>query len=351
LPRSADVLFHGLADTATVRGSVRFAVGAGLGAAALAAYLLFVGVDTVLDRLTAITLATAAVVAVLVVLEGAADGIGVWASVRPLGEGLTPAQGVQFALAGDFFDTLSPAGPVTSEPIMARFIGVTTETTYSGALAVRSVAKYVKSGSQVLVSLALGVALLLGGNSQRVVLLTLAGALGVILVVGVVLVVLRHQLERGLVAVLAPVVVRVSGLLRAEPYDRATVAAAVARYRERVGLFRDRPDLVGLIALGGLLEQVLTATALWVALSGAGAPVAWLPIVVVIPLPQAASIVPVPASLGAYDLLLAGALTLVTGAAAAAAAAAVLVLRTAAIPFGLGAGGLCVAFLRGWRPV
>jgi uncharacterized membrane protein YbhN (UPF0104 family) len=334
-----------------VRGYVRFAVGAGLGAAALAAYLLFVGVGTVLDRLTAITLATAAVVAVLVVLEGAADGIGVWASVRPLGEGLTPAQGVQFALAGDFFDTLSPAGPVTSEPIMARFIGVTTETTYSGALAVRSVAKYVKSGSQVCVSLALGAALLLGGNSQRVVLLTLAGALGVILVLGVVLVVLRHQLSRGLVALLSPVVVRVSGLWRDEPLDRAAVESAVGRYRMRIALFRDRPDLVGLIALGGLLEQVLTATALWVALSGAGAPVAWLPIVVVIPLPQAASVVPVPASLGAYDLLLAGALTLVTGAPGAAAAAAVLVLRTATIPFGLGAGGLCVAFLRGWRPV
>ncbi|WP_276259973.1 lysylphosphatidylglycerol synthase domain-containing protein [Haloglomus litoreum] len=334
-----------------MRGYVRFAVGAGLGAAALAAYLWFVGVGTVLDRLGAVTLSVAAVVAVLVVLEGAADGIGVWASVRPLGDGLTGPQGVQFALAGDFFDTLSPAGPVTSEPIMARFIGVTTDTTYSGALAVRSVAKYVKSGSQVLVSLALGAVLLLGGNSQRVVLLTLAGALGVILVVGVVLVVLRRQLSRGLVAVLAPVVARVSGLWRAEPLDRAAVEAAVARYRERIGLFRDRPDLLALIALGGLLEQVLTATALWVALSGAGAPVAWLPIVVVIPLPQAASVVPVPASLGAYDLLLAGALTLVTGAAAAAAAAAVLLLRTAAIPFALGAGGLCVAFLRGWRPV
>jgi uncharacterized membrane protein YbhN (UPF0104 family) len=334
-----------------VRGYVRFAVGAGLGAAALAAYLWFVGVDTALQRLTAITLTTAAVVAGLVVLEGLADGIGVWASVRPLGGGLTGPQGVQFALAGDFFDTLSPAGPVTSEPIMARFIGVTTETTYSGALAVRSVAKYVKSGAQVCVSLALGAALLLGGNSQRVVLLTLAGALVVILVLGVALVVLRHQLSRGLVAVLAPVVVRVTGLWRDDPLDRAAVEAAVARYRQRVGLFRDRPDLLGLIALGGLVEQVLTATALWVALAGAGAPVAWLPIVVVIPLPQAASVVPVPASLGAYDLLLAGALTLSTGAAAAAAAAAVLLLRTAAIPFRLGAGGVCVAFLRGWRPV
>jgi uncharacterized membrane protein YbhN (UPF0104 family) len=334
-----------------VRASVRFAVGAGLGAAALAAYLWYVGVDTVVQRLGAVTLATGAAVTALVVLEGLADGIGVWASVRPLGDGLTAGQGVQFALAGDFFDILSPAGPVTSEPIMARFIGVTTDTTYSGALAVRSVAKYVKSGSQVLLSLLLGTALLLGGDSPRVVLLTLAGALAVLVVLGIVLVALRRRLERGLVVVLTPVVTRVSTLVRDDPLDREAVAVAVGRYRARIGLFRDRPDLVGLIALGGLLEQALTAAALWVALAGTGAPAAWLPIVVVIPLPQAASIVPVPASLGAYDLLLAGALALAAGAAPAAAAAAVLVVRTATIPFGLGAGGLCVAFLRGWRPV
>ena len=332
-----------------MRDLLRFAIGAGLGVAALVGYLLYVGVGTVAQRLTAVTLGVAAAVAVLVVLEGLADGIGLWASVRPLGDGLTGGQGVQFALAGDFFDTLSPAGPVSSEPIMARFISVTTDTGYSDALAVRTVAKYVKSGAQVLLSLLLGGVLLFVGPSPRVVLLTLGAALGVLLVAGGLLLALRSSLSRGIVALVAPVVSRVSALYREEPYDRSVVASAVERFWARILRFREAPELLALIAFGGVLEQLLTATALWVALSGTGTAVALLPIVVVIPLPQAASVVPVPASLGAYDLVLAGALVLATGAGNAGAAAAVLVVRTASIPFGLGAGGVCVAFLRGWR--
>jgi uncharacterized membrane protein YbhN (UPF0104 family) len=108
--------------------------------------------------------------------------------------------------------------------------------------------------------------------------------------------------------------------------------------------------LLALVGLGGVFEQLLTAGALWVALAGTGTPVAVLPIVALIPLPQAASVVPVPASIGAYDVLLSGALVVVTGAPAPAAAAAVLVVRTVSLPFGLSAGGLSVAFLRGWSP-
>jgi len=131
-----------------VRPFVRFIVGATLGLAAIAVYLSVVGVTTVLDRATTLAPVVAILVLGLVLVEGAADGIGVWASVRPLNGGISPSKSVQFAFAGDFFDTLSPAGPVTSEPIMARFFAVETETSYSEALGVRGVAKYVKSGAQ-----------------------------------------------------------------------------------------------------------------------------------------------------------------------------------------------------------
>lgn len=69
-----------------------------------------------------------------------------------------------------------------------------------------------------------------------------------------------------------------------------------------------------------------------------------------VPLPQVASVVPTPGSLGAYDVLLGGVVALATGAPDPAATAAVVVFRMVGLPFGLAAGGLSVAFLRGWRP-
>jgi hypothetical protein len=332
-----------------VRRLFRFLAGVGLGALGLGVYLYTVGVGAVLDRATAVTLSALGLVVLLVVLEGVADGIGVWASVRPLNGGLSGPQSVQFALAGDFFDILSPAGPVSSEPIMAQFIGATTETSYGEALGVRGVAKYVKSGAQLLLSGVLGLAVLTGGANARSLLYVLAGALGTVVVVGLLLVAFRSVLARVTVAVVTPVVARLSRLYREEPHDRATVVGAVERLQRRVGEFRGRPGLLGLVALGGLLEQLLTATALWVALDGTGQTAALLPIVVLVPLPQAASVVPIPASLGAYDVLLSGALTVVVGVSVVPATAAVLLVRTATIPFGLGVGGVCAAFMRGWR--
>ena len=290
------------------------------------------------------------VVLVLVVAEAVADSLGMWASVRPLGAGLSVPRSVQFAFAGDFFDTLSPAGPVSSEPIMARFVGVATETTYSEALGVRGLAKYVKSVTQLLVSTAIVGVLLLDGVTPRFVAVTLGGAAIALLVVGTVVVRSRVTLSRGLTAVLGPVVGRLSALYREQPHSPEAVAAAVDRFWLRIVRFRDEPGLLGLIALGGCLEQLLTAAALWVALAGTGTTVAILPIVAVVPLPQAASALPVPASLGAYDILLAGALVLMTGAVLADATAAALVVRTFSLTVALVGGGVATGFLRGWRP-
>jgi hypothetical protein len=329
---------------------VRFLAGVGLGAAGLGVYLSTVGASDVLDAAARVTTTALALVVLLVVLEGLADGIGVWASVRPLDGGLSVPQSVQFALAGDFFDILSPAGPVSSEPIMAQFIGATTGTSYSEALGVRSVAKYVKSGAQLVFSGLLGLAVLTGSADSRSVLVVLGGALAAVAALGLLLYVFRGVLTRGLVAGATPVVTRLSALYREEPHDRSTVEAAVGKFAARIGGFRETPRLLALVALGGVLEQLLTATALWVALDGTGQTAALLPIVVLVPLPQAASVVPIPASLGAYDVLLAGVLTAVTGVALVPATAAVVLVRTTSIPFGLGAGGLCAAFMRGWRP-
>lgn len=333
-----------------MRRLVRFVAGVALGGGALAAYLRLVGVGEVVGRAAVGESWVVGAVVVLVVAEGLADSIGVWASVEPLGRGVSAGESVQFALAGDFFDILSPAGPVSSEPIMAQFIGATTDTSYSEALGVRSVAKYAKAGTQLAVSTALGLVLLARGVPLRPVVAPLGvGVLGV-LVVGIVVLRSHPVLTEALVVVVSPVVARVSSLSRDPPHDRRVVERALERYWARVVGFRGRPGLLLLIALGGVLEQLLVAVALWVALAGSGSPAALLPIVVVVPLPQVASVVPVPASLGAYDVLLSGALVLLTGAPAAATAAAVLLVRTVSIPFGLSTGGLAVAFLRGWRP-
>jgi uncharacterized membrane protein YbhN (UPF0104 family) len=333
-----------------MRRATRFVLGAGLGGGALLAYLQWVGVDTVLARAAAVAPWALAAVVALVVAEGLVDAVGVWASVRPLGRGLTGGQSVQFALAGDFFDVLSPAGPVSSEPIMAQFIGATTRTSYSEALGVRGVAKYVKSAAQLLVSTALGLALVAGGSPVGSVLVTLGGAVVGLGAFGAVVLRARTPLSTGVALVVAPVVRRVSALYREDPHGRAAVEGALDRFWGRVLAFGDEPGLLALVALAGVAEQVLTAAALWVALAGTGAPVWFLPVLVAVPLPQAASVVPVPASVGAYDVLMGGVLVLLTGAPAAAAAAAVLVVRTASVPFGVAVGGLSVAFLRGWRP-
>jgi uncharacterized membrane protein YbhN (UPF0104 family) len=333
-----------------VRKTLRFGVGVALGAGALAAYLSSVGVDSVAGRLSGVLPVFAAAVVCLVVVEGVTDSLGVWASVEPLGDGLTAGQSVQFALAGDFFDTLSPAGPVSSEPIMARFIGVTTATTYSDALAVRGVAKYVKAGAQAVLSTVLGVFLFLGGPSPGFLVGTMAAAGVALAIAGAALLWFRDYLTGGIVVVLAPVVTRVSALYREDPHDRSVVAAAVERFWERILRFRERPRLLAYVALAGILEQLVVAGALWAALEGVGVAVPLLPIAAVVPLPRVSVVLPMPASLGAYDVLLGGALALVTGAPADGAAAAVVLFRTVAITFALSAGGLSVAFLRGWRP-
>lgn len=333
-----------------VHRHLRFVLGILLGGSALVGYLWYVGPAIVLERASAIAGWAIAAVAVLVVAEAAADGVGVWASVRPLNGGLSPGRSVQFAFAGDFFDVLSPAGPVSSEPIMAQFFGVATGTSYSEALGVRGVAKYVKSAAQLLLSVLLVSVLLIGGSAPRSFLFTLAGAAITLGVVGVAIVLARDWVARAVVRVLTPVVTTISALYRSEPHGRATVTDAVARFRTRVATFRNAPGLIALIAVGGLLEQLLTAGALWVALSGTGTGVALVAIVALVPLPQAASVVPIPGSLGAYDLLLAGALVATTGTPAASAAAAVLVVRTFGLSVSLAGGGLAVAFLRGWRP-
>lgn len=316
----------------------------------LAGYLYTVGAATVLDRAVAVTPWALGVVALLVVLEGLADAIGVWASIAPLGDGISPGESVQFALAGDFFDTLSPAGPVSSEPIMARFFSVATDTGYSEALGVRSTAKYVKAGAQLLLSAGLGTVVLLGTPDVTPILLTFGASIVGLAAFGAVVLRTRTYLSTGLVTVLTPVVTQVSALYRDRPYDRAFVAAGVETYWQRIVGFRETPGLLALIVAGGLIEQFLTAAALWVALAGLGVEGAFLPILVVIPLPQVASVVPIPGSLGAYDLLLAGALAVAAGVPTTAATAAVLVLRTLALPFSGLAGGLSVAYLRGWRP-
>jgi uncharacterized membrane protein YbhN (UPF0104 family) len=334
-----------------VRRVTRFALGVALGGGALSAYLAFVGVADVAARVRVVAPWAVAAVVALVVAEGVSDGLGVWASVRPLEGGLTPGRSVQFAMAGDFFDTLSPAGPVSSEPIMARFIGVSTGTTYAEALAVRTVAKYVKAAAQLLVSASVAVGLAVGASgSPRVVVLALGGAVGALVVVGAAALRFRAAVSTLVVVVATPVVVRVSALYRDEPHDRGVVERAVERFWSRTLRFRDRPGLVALVAIAGVTEQVLVALALWTALAGTGTPVALLPILAVVTLPEAASVIPLPASLGAYDVLLAGAIVLVTGAPSAAAAAAVLVVRTTSLPFRLAVGGVAVALLRGWWP-
>jgi len=331
-----------------VRASLRFLVGIALGGGAVVAYLAVVGADDVLARVTAVAPLTIALVVTLVVAEGVADGLGVWASIRPLGDGLSGGRSVQFALAGDFFDTVSPAGPVSSEPILAQFVGVTTETTYSEALGVRAVAKYLKSGTQLLVSTALVAVLVLGGpvpDTATSVVVVVVAAAAVFVVAGVVLVRSHEQVSPGLVAVLAPVLSRLPRLSR----DRDEVKRAVDRFVSRALLFRSAPRLVALIAIGGLLEQ-LSAAALYVALAGTGTPVGLLPLLALVPFPQAATILPAPGSFGAYDGAMSGGLVLAASVPAAAALAAVLVVRTITFPFALVAGGIAVAFLRGWRP-
>jgi hypothetical protein len=335
-----------------VRRTLRFLAGVLVGGGALAGYLAFVGVDSVAARLSAVAPGVLAAVAVLVVTEGVVDGLGFWASVRPLGDGLTGSRSVQFAVAGDFFDAVSPAGPVSSEPIMATFVETATGTTYSEALAVRSVAKYVKSGAQLLVSTLAALAVVLGGPAPRYVLTTLGGAVVGLALVGVVVVRLRDPISGGLAVVLGPVVRWVSGLYRETPHDRSVVDRALERFWSRIVRFRGRPGLLALVAVGGVAEQLLTATVLWVALVGVGAEVgvlAVVPLVAVVPLPQVASAVPIPGSLGAYDVLLGGAIGLVTAVSPATAAAGVLVVRTATLLFSVVVGGVAVAFLRGWR--
>jgi hypothetical protein len=106
-----------------------------------------------------------------------------------------------------------------------------------------------------------------------------------------------------------------------------------------------------LIAVRGLIKQFLTAAALWVAPVELGVNSVHLPILVIIPLPQVASVVLIPGSLGAYDLLLGGGvLVVVTGVLSTAATAAVLVVRTLSLPLSGVAGGISFAYLRGCRP-
>jgi hypothetical protein len=67
---------------------LRFFLGIGAGGAILAGYLYTVGAETVLNRAIAVAPWALGIIAILVVLEGLADAIGVWASIAPLGDGI-----------------------------------------------------------------------------------------------------------------------------------------------------------------------------------------------------------------------------------------------------------------------
>ncbi|ADJ16653.1 hypothetical protein C497_06224 [Halalkalicoccus jeotgali B3] len=233
---------------------------------------------------------------------------------------------------------------------MARFYSVATDTGYSEALGVRSTAKYVKASVQITFSAMLGLFMLVGSPDAAPILFTFGLSIAGLALFGGVILYTREYLSSGLVVVLTPLVTWISRLYRDSPHDQAFVSNGVDRYWQRIVGFQETPGLLALIAVGGLIEQVLTTAALWVALAGLGTNTAFLPILIIIPLPQIASVVPIPGSLGAYDLLLGGALVVVTGVPTTVATAAVLVVRTLSLPFSGVAGGICVAYLRGWRP-
>lgn len=170
----------------------------------------------------------------------------------------------------------------------------------------------------------LGLFILLDTPAATPIVLTLGISLTGLVLFGGLILRSRTRLSTGLVVVCTPVVTWLSSLYRDQPYDRAFVATAVDQYWQRIVDFRETPRLLLLIAVGGLLEQFLTATALWVALTGLGVDSVFLPILIVIPLPQVANVIPIPGSLGAYDVLLGGALVAVTGVPTAVATATVL---------------------------
>lgn len=331
-----------------MRRRIRLVAGLVLGGGGLLLYLWYAGFGDIAARLRAVGPLVLTVVAVLVVIEGTVDGLGVWASVRPLGDGLTSLESVQFALAGDFFDIVSPAGPASSEPIMAQFIRTTTETNYSEALGVRSVAKYVKSAAQVILSTVIAVLLVQGNTTVGPILRPLGIAVVAIVGVGVLVAVGGTALSQVLVAVITTIVRVIRGIVPWFDADKGVVQKSVGRFQRRIGEFRTAPLLVGLIAVGGILEQILVATALWLLLSELGVATAFVPILMIVPLPQVGTVVPIPASLGSYDILLGGALAFTTGVSGPVAASAVLVFRGLTLLFGLTAGGFCAAQLRGW---
>jgi uncharacterized membrane protein YbhN (UPF0104 family) len=319
-----------------------------LGGGALLVYLWYARIGDLPAELRDLGTMVIALVAVFVIAEGAVDGLGVWASVRPLGDGLTGPESVQFALVGDFFDIVSPAGPASSEPIMAQFIRTATATNYSEALGVRSVAKYVKSAAQVALSSVLALFVLQGNATVSPILRPLGIAGVAILGIGALVAVAGTLLSRVAISVLTPITRMIRRLIPSVDPDEAGVGDAVRRFRRRIGEFRTAPLLVGLIAVGGVLEQTIVASALWLLLSDLGVVVGFVPILLIVPLPQVGTVVPIPASLGSYDILLAGALVLTTGASGSVAASAVLLFRGLTLVFGLAAGGFCAAQLRGW---
>ena len=332
-----------------MRRRLRFLVGLGLGVTGLAIYLSLIGAEQALGRVLSVTRVVLLTVLLLVVLEGVVDGLGVWASVRQLNGGVSPRSAVRLALAGDFFDILSPAGPVSSEPIVAVATRRLTETSYTEVLGARTVAVYSKATAQVFVSSVLGLLILTGQpRGGRLLSLFLVLSVGSILLVWL-LARFWSSLRVGALAI-----GRTFG--RAIPFEGGRRVwdhlpeEPLSRFEGRARALSRAPRLVVLIGIGGLLEQCLTATALYVALAGIGEPVSLAVLVVLVPFPQIAAVVPVPAGIGAHETLMAGAISVVAGVTIVPATAAVLIVRTLSIPFGLSVGGISAALLPGWSP-
>lgn len=248
---------------------------------------------------------------------------------------------------GDFFDVLSPAGPMSSEPIIAQFFDTTTETSYSEVPGVHGVVRHVKSVARLLLSVALVGALFLDAPASRFVLVMLTGTVAVLVVVGAALVWARGTLSMVVVATLTPVVRVVTGVTRRTPLGRDAVTGVVERFWEHVIQFRDMPELLGVIVFSGVFEQLPTSLAPRVTPVGTDTTVAFIPIVAVILLPRATNVVPVPGGLGAYDVFLVGALSLMTDVPAAGATATMLIVRTFELLVPLGCGGVATELLHG----
>ena len=304
-------------------------VGAGL---MLSLLLWIVGINDIVAQLNTARLPVVAVLFGLIPLWLTAWGLCLHTVLRALGTPTSRVQSVVVFVAATFANQVTPFGQAGGEPISAFLISEAADAEYeNGLAAIASVDTLHFFPSIGMAIVGFGLFVVRGFAFGRNLLI--AGLTVAALLSGFVLTLalgwrFRHRIEAGVLAVLSPVIRRVSRAVpRVTPPSREDIEHRVDGFFASIGRIARHRRLLVLATTFSFAGWLTLAVCLWVSLASIGLTVPFVAMLVVLPVASIAGVFPVPGGLGGVETAFIVMIVSTTGVATTAATAAVVIYR------------------------